>query len=365
MDISNYVANFHFDEKHAAAFDNADVNTIDLLTIDVSDLEKRTNCKKDELIQIIQQVSLLLRPKRKVASQIVQSFLTTGDPVLDQKLRGGIPVGQLTEICGESGSGKSQLCMQLCIMVQLPRAFGGLNKAAVFISTESGLETKRLFELAKYLPDRFPEAEESDVFIRNPGDRVYTILCPDLESQEHIIQYQLPILFERDSIGLVVLDSVAANYRAELRYNRSKSHYTDLNNIATRGNQLGKLASILRDLSRRYEAAVVIANQVSDRLTRDYDAIGLFSLDYQSQWFNGWDDLDPNPKIPSLGLVWTNNVNTRLALIKRADSATVKARRTLRVVYSPNAARIDIPVLIGSMGIFVPKEEKDASNPLL
>jgi hypothetical protein len=33
----------------------------------------------------------------------------------------------LTEIVGESASGKTQLCLQLCLVVQLPVKYGGLN----------------------------------------------------------------------------------------------------------------------------------------------------------------------------------------------------------------------------------------------
>lgn len=46
-------------------------------------------------------------------------------------------------------------------------------------------------------------------------DRIISIVTPDLESQDHILQYQLPVAVRRHNVGLVVLDSVAANYRAE------------------------------------------------------------------------------------------------------------------------------------------------------
>jgi len=46
-------------------------------------------------------------------------------------------------------------------------------------------------------------------------DRIISIATPDLESQDHILRYQLPVAVRRHRIGLVVLDSVAANYRAE------------------------------------------------------------------------------------------------------------------------------------------------------
>ena len=47
---------------------------------------------------------------------------------LDGILGGGIPIGQITEIYGQPGVGKTQLCMQLCVNVQIPDAFGGCGK---------------------------------------------------------------------------------------------------------------------------------------------------------------------------------------------------------------------------------------------
>ena len=40
---------------------------------------------------------------------------------------GGLLNRSITEIAGESASGKTQLCMQLCLAVQLPEAMHGLN----------------------------------------------------------------------------------------------------------------------------------------------------------------------------------------------------------------------------------------------
>ena len=53
--------------------------------------------------------------------------LSTGCNLLDQVLGGGLPLRGITEIAGESGCGKSQLCLQLCLSVQYPKSLGGLN----------------------------------------------------------------------------------------------------------------------------------------------------------------------------------------------------------------------------------------------
>lgn len=50
-----------------------------------------------------------------------------GCPLLDELLRGGLPGGGVVELSGESGAGKTQLALQLCLSVQLPAQHGGLG----------------------------------------------------------------------------------------------------------------------------------------------------------------------------------------------------------------------------------------------
>ena len=57
---------------------------------------------------------------------------------------GGVPLGSITEICGAAGVGKTQMCMQLCVNVQLPEFLNGLAGQAVYIDTEGSFNTKRL-----------------------------------------------------------------------------------------------------------------------------------------------------------------------------------------------------------------------------
>lgn len=46
--------------------------------------------------------------------------LSSGSKVIDRLLDGGIETQTITEFYGEYGSGKSQICHQLCVNVQLP-----------------------------------------------------------------------------------------------------------------------------------------------------------------------------------------------------------------------------------------------------
>jgi DNA repair protein RadA len=45
---------------------------------------------------------------------------TTGSAKLDSFLKGGIETQAITEIAGEFGSGKSQICYTLCVTANMP-----------------------------------------------------------------------------------------------------------------------------------------------------------------------------------------------------------------------------------------------------
>lgn len=182
-----------------------------------------------------------------------------------------------------------------------------------------------------------------------------------MESQEHIIQYQVPVQIQRSNIGLVIIDSIAANFRAEFDNSNNKKSAEAL---AQRSIQLAKLGTLLRGIARTHHVAVVVANQVLDRFSapamafeqnpilsqrsahtqseNSANASGRstprlpsnptapplpmilttndpLSLDHQQRFFSGWGD-DPeymrDLKTPSLGLTWTNQLAARVALLK-------------------------------------------------
>ena len=58
--------------------------------------------------------------------------LTTGSKAMDRIVDGGLETQTITEFYGEYGSGKSQICHQLCVNVQLPSENGGLDGGALY-----------------------------------------------------------------------------------------------------------------------------------------------------------------------------------------------------------------------------------------
>jgi len=59
--------------------------------------------------------------------------LSVGCSKLDGFLQGGVAVQGITEIAGESSSGKTQLCLQMALTVQYPVINGGLSGGWCFL----------------------------------------------------------------------------------------------------------------------------------------------------------------------------------------------------------------------------------------
>ncbi|MEM2740098.1 MAG: helix-hairpin-helix domain-containing protein, partial [Candidatus Bathyarchaeia archaeon] len=86
----------------------------------------------------------LLKERSKVKK------ITTGSRALDELLNGGIETQTITEFYGEYGTGKSQICHQLCVNVQLPEDEGGLDGAAMYRDTEHTFSIERIIQMSRF-----------------------------------------------------------------------------------------------------------------------------------------------------------------------------------------------------------------------
>lgn len=91
----------------------------------------------------------------------------------------------------------------------------------------------------------------------------------------------LPKLLKHQKIGIIIIDSVAGIFRA---------NDCDLRRRAI---NMRSLASMLVNLSDKYECAIICTNQIA-------------SFEHRGLSFN----------VPTLGLAWANLTNTRIVLSK-------------------------------------------------
>lgn len=310
--------------------------TADILTLGSADLCRITGRSRAEIESFYRDIreaqstraqKLLGSGRRSLDALIKEeprNWFTTGDSTFDVLLGGGIRTGCITELVGESASGKSNLLIQLALTVQLPIQCRGLNKNAIYLSTESGLETRRMKQML-----------ESPLLAGKAcsSDRILAYNCDSQDELEHMIRFQVPLAIAEYNVGVIIVDSVAAHLRAE--YGQS-------------GPMLAKrtqsMAMRLAKLAMDKNIAVVAANQVTDRFTPNGQQLSLaqnpLARDHQARWYTGWSNSPAYNhyysrrshnvnRNPSLGLVWANFVSVRIALKRRSDF------RTLNLVFSP------------------------------
>lgn len=168
--------------------------------------------------------------------------LTTGCSSLDTLLEGGIETQSLTEFYGEFGSGKSQLCHQLCVTVQLGEAQGGLNGNVLYIDTEATFRPERVQQIAPRFGIKPKDVLKGIVYAEAYTSNHQTVL---LENADEVIK--------ENNIKLIIIDSVMSHFRSE---------YIGREMLANRQQQLNKHLHKLMRLSRAFNTAAVITNQV-------------------------------------------------------------------------------------------------------
>lgn len=250
-----------------------------------------------------------------------ESFFSTSLPALDDLLRGGLPLGTITEVAGPSGCGKTQMCVMLSILATLPRGLGGLDADVIYIDTEVAFSAERLVGMAQA---RFPDHFSSRERVLQMAGRVHVfreLTCQDVLNRLDRLEEDII----STKAGLVILDSVASVVRKEF-------DTTLPGNLATRANLLSEEASTLKYLAHQFNIPVVLTNQITTHFghggsdTPGEEGSGLVTA--------------------ALGNTWSHTVNTRL-IVQYVDAR----QRQIVIAKSPVAPYAVLNYTIQKEGI--------------
>ncbi|KAG2181755.1 hypothetical protein INT44_008570, partial [Umbelopsis vinacea] len=288
--------------------------------------------------------------------------ITLGDATLDHVVGGGVFTKAITEVVGQSSSGKTQLLMQLLLTVQLPRSLGGLDAAALYVHTEGRLPTNRLHQLINSYSQKYSGIIDKE----KAWNSIYTLRLNSTNAQHTVLGYQLPVMLHNTpNIRLVVIDSIASLYRGE--------HFElDDGGRLMKASEVCDLGIRLKKLADQHNVAVVVANQVTDDFSAGNNADQpLTDIDkrhwrwahlpmFTSQTEKYEIDLDTFSeslsKQATLGLTWANTVNCRIRMA-RSSALDQITRRILCLEFSPYTSRKGCEVQIDDNGMHV-KEKR-------
>ena len=174
--------------------------------------------------------------------------VSTGSELLDDLLKGGLEKGIITNVYGESGTGKTNFAVQVAAEV-------AKNGKVAYIDTEGGFSPERMKQIAN-------EKALENIVIRNPVD---------FNQQEDAVN-QLEELVEDEDIDLIIMDSAVSLYRLKVNGDNAQEMNQKLSN------QLSELSKI----ARTSNIPVIITNQVYTSF--DKDDVELVGRDVPKYW---------------------------------------------------------------------------------
>ena len=124
---------------------------------------------------------------------------------LDAIFGGGVESGSITEFYGEYRTGKTQLCLTLCVSSFLPRALGGGEGKALFLDTEGTFRPERLAPIAA-------RYELDEDFVMENVMHARVLNCDHLDE---LLRDAAGLLADEEAgpFRVLIIDSIIALYR--------------------------------------------------------------------------------------------------------------------------------------------------------
>ncbi|GMH42002.1 hypothetical protein BSKO_09921 [Bryopsis sp. KO-2023] len=233
--------------------------------------------------------------------------ITTGAQALNELLGGGFETKAITEIFGEYRTGKTQLCMTLCVTTQMPMEMGGGAGKVAYVDTEGTFRSERIRPIA----ERFNL--DADAVLEN-------IVVARAYTHEHQADLLIPLAAKmaEEPFKVLIMDSITANLRVD---------FSGRGELAERQQKLAQIMSRLRKIAEEFNVAVIVTNQVMS----DPSGGAMFVAD---------------PKKAVGGHVMAHASTIRLSLRKGKGE-----QRICKVVDSPTLAEADASYAITNEGI--------------
>src|SRR5207247_5450959 len=237
----------------------------------------------------------------------------------------------VTEIAGEFGTGKSQICHTLCVTANAkkvkPHSDNSGNSSTttstdhnvIFIDTENTFRAERVHQIAE--TRRLGSVEEI-------LKRIFVCKIYNSAHLEYVIS-NLGKYIEQYKANLVIVDSVISLHRAE---------YTGRETLADRQQRLNILLHKLVRLTEIYNIAIVITNQV------------------QSMPDNSFGNSNFDPIRLAGGNIMAHASTYRIFLRKAGRN------RIAIMLDSPSHAYSQVKFAISEIGIQDVEEDKDSNN---
>jgi len=197
-------------------------------------------------------------------------FVSTDCNTLNEMFRGdypegrtyGVETGAMTEVYGEFGSGKTQFCLKMAVMAQLPRERGGIDSNVIYMDLENiyHLVIGRLETMAGSVGLDPPTSVHKRMRVFSPHNY--------LQQKEALPMIER--LMRKDNCRFVLI----AGSMSKIRDAYSKRGREGL---PDRGGAISGIFNSLKRMASMYNAAVLVSNQAQanpDAFTQSVGSYG-------------------------------------------------------------------------------------------
>ncbi|XP_014128216.2 DNA repair protein RAD51 homolog 4 isoform X3 [Zonotrichia albicollis] len=291
--------------------DNGIRTVVDFVSSDLEDVAQKCSLSYKALVAVrrvlLAQFSAFPANGADLYEELKSStaILPTGSPSLDQLLDSGLYTGEVMELMGAPGTGKTQVCLGIAASVSL-----GLKQHVLFLDSTGGFTASRLYQMLQAHTE--DEEEQLEALQRVQVQRVfniYEVLRALQELRDHLSQQ---VLSSVGPLKVVVLDSVSAVIYPLLGGRQSEG-------LAL----MMQLSRELKTLAREFSLAVVVTNQV----TRDSSSGSLK---------------------PALGRSWSFVPSTRVLLESKEGpwerSSTQRAASLAKSPRQPTGIQVELDI---------------------
>ncbi|KAL4145013.1 hypothetical protein PRNP1_012687 [Phytophthora ramorum] len=225
---------------------------------------------------------------------------------------GGDERGEVTEICGGPGTGKTQFCIHACLSAQYEVNEAGKAVSSVFVDSEGSFIIERVASMAEHLLEDCRQVGAQkltrDAMLR--GITYYRV--HDYLEQMEVLHSLPAYLGSTTQCKLVVVDTVAFHFR----------HGFD--DYAQRARALDDLAIFLHRLAVEFNLAVVVVNHVTTKSSGERQV---------------------SQERPALGESWAHSIANRVVFEWEAEC------RVARLIKSAALAHDSTPFEVSGRGM--------------
>ena len=186
-----------------------------------------------------------MKPPKKVQRT------STGSKLIDNFLKGGVEEEIITNVFGESGSGKTNFCIQIAASVAKDPEKGKV----IYIDTEKGFSPERFIQIAD-------EKSLEQIMLYEPKN---------FEEQKQIVK-NVNKKTQQEEVSLIIIDSLVSLYRLEVNGD----------NVRQINQELSQQLSTLSKIARTTEIPIAVTNQVYTSF--DEEKLELVGRDVPRYW---------------------------------------------------------------------------------